>query len=163
MRHAKTRHSSGITLRLQASKSQDTAAEYGAVSCGNRRDTSHWYQLVAEKQLDILLLQDVLLLQESYVRKQGESHTFYGLGTGKLLQCAQNARGRWRLAISDCRWYLFRSLALTVCVVYVRKCKPLAYQYTSCYFQRRNWGPPQAPRKSVSFFKGRENHNGGRY
>lgn len=33
-------------------------------------------QLVAEKRFDILLL------QESYLRKQGENRTFYGLRTG---------------------------------------------------------------------------------
>ena len=43
-------------------------------------------QLIAEKHLDILL-------QESYVRKQDDSHTFYGLGTG--MKVAALGMERW--------------------------------------------------------------------
>lgn len=43
-------------------------------------------QLATKKQLD------VLLLQEPYVRKQGASHTFYGLGNGMKIAAVRTER-----------------------------------------------------------------------
>ena len=44
-------------------------------------------QLVAKKRFDILLL------QESYVKKQGESHTFYGNGDESCCSALETPMG----------------------------------------------------------------------
>lgn len=57
--------------------------------------TSEVRQLVAEKRLDILLL------QEPYVRKQNASHTFDGLGTGMRVATVRSQRPMAMVAVCN--------------------------------------------------------------
>jgi len=69
-----------------------------------------------------------MLLQESYVRKQGESHTFYGLRTEMKVAATQNAS--WALvAVSNPRLQMIfvSQLNTTHCVC----AEVQAYQYIS--------------------------------
>lgn len=88
-------------------------------------------QLVAEKRLD------VLLLQEPYVRKQDSSHTFYGLGRQIRVAAVRSQRPWAAVAISNPNLdMLFVSqLSTTHCVCAEVQAPGFSFYVASCYFQ----------------------------
>ncbi|XP_026830320.1 uncharacterized protein LOC113563197 [Ooceraea biroi] len=88
-------------------------------------------QLVAEKRLD------VLLLQEPYVRKQSHSHTFYGLGTGMRIAAVRSHHPWAAVATCNPNWdMLFVSqLSTTHCACAEVRAPGFSFHVASCYFQ----------------------------
>lgn len=88
-------------------------------------------QLVAEKRLD------VLLLQEPYVRKQGQSHTFYGLGTGMKVAAVRSHRPWAAVAVCNPKFQMLfvSQLSTTHCVCAEVQAPGFSFYVASCYFQ----------------------------
>lgn len=88
-------------------------------------------QLVVEKRLD------VLLLQEPHVRKQGSSHTFVGLGVGMKVAAVRSQRPWAAVAISNPNFQMLfvSQLSTTHCVCVEVQAPGFSFYVASCYFQ----------------------------
>lgn len=91
-------------------------------------------QLVAQKRFD------VLLLQEPYVRKQGTSHTFYGLGTETKVAAIRSHRPWTMVAVSNPQLQLthISQLSTTHCVCAEIQTPSISFYVVSCYFQYKD-------------------------
>lgn len=88
-------------------------------------------QLVREKRLDILLL------QEPYVRKQGTSHTFCGLGTGTGIAAVRSQRP-WAAVVNynpEFEILFVSQLSTTHCACAEVQAPNFSFYVVSCYFQ----------------------------
>lgn len=87
--------------------------------------------LVAEKRLDILLL------QEPYVRRQGKSHTFYGLGTSFKIAAVRSERPWAAVAVAnpDFEMVFVSQLSTTHCVCVEVQAPGFSFYAVSHYFQ----------------------------
>lgn len=88
-------------------------------------------QLVSEKRLD------VLLLQEPYVRKQNSSHTFYGLGRQIRVAAVRSQRPWAAVAVSnpEVEMLFVSQLSTTHCVCAEVQAPGFSFYVASCYFQ----------------------------
>lgn len=88
-------------------------------------------KLVDEKRLD------VLLLQEPYVRKQGRSHTFYGLGTGMRVAAVRAQRPWAAVAVCNPAFQMtfVSQLSTTHCVCVEVLAPSFSFYVVSHYFQ----------------------------
>lgn len=88
-------------------------------------------QLVADKRLD------VLLLQEPYVRKQSQSHTFYGLGINMRIAAVRSQRPWAAVAVCNPKLDLLfvSQLSTTHCVCVEVQAPGFSFYVASCYFQ----------------------------
>ncbi|KMQ90177.1 reverse transcriptase [Lasius niger] len=88
-------------------------------------------QLIVEKRLD------VLLLQEPHVKKQGLSHTFVGLGIGMRVAAVRSQRPWAAVAVCNPKFQIMfvSQLSTTHCVCAEVQAPGFSFYVASCYFQ----------------------------
>lgn len=119
---------------IQAPRVTANTTEFRVLQLNMRRSTvvtGEVRELVKEKKLDILLL------QEPYVRKQDQSHTFYGLGTGMKVAAVRSARPWAAVALCNPNFQMIfiSQLSTTHCVCAEVQAPGCSIYVVSYYFQ----------------------------